>query len=364
MSAEYRTEFRRALMREPLRHLARVAQFQARWFEPRRLAGERALAAAQRRGRNVVPASGLMRPPAHLYQGYRGPWIEDYFFHHWLRHPAASEVGYLPVFWTDLFLQAQTHRFTPRQYERFLAEMKAQLAFADATPRCYFTLLEYDHMIWGWNAFPRNVAVFSAGGWGDIPIPLLKGSPEFSCPKKDIRVSFVGQLGGGSNATGVRGRMHAALRDHALFTSGANWRDLMARSTFSLCPRGLGRTSFRLYEALSVGSIPIYLWDDRPWLPYAEELDWSEFSLSLHIDEVGRLPEILAGYDAARIARMQERIRELYPDYFTLEGMSRQILRMVDQLADRGRFRRLMEARPYLPGHVPERAIPAFLQPG
>jgi hypothetical protein len=157
--------------------------------------------------------------------------------------------------------------------------------------------------------------------------------------------------------------MHDALRDVALFTSGPHWRDVMARSTFSLCPRGLGRASFRLYEALSVGSIPIYLWDDVEWLPYRDQLDWTEFSLSLPVSRIGDLPEMLRSLAPDRIARMQRRIAQVYDSHFTLPGACRQILAMVNTLADRDRFRRLMEARPYLPGTQAKPKMPAFLSP-
>jgi hypothetical protein len=316
-------------------------------------------------GEDVVLAPGCLRPPPHQYQRYRGPWLEDAFFRHWLedsRKPG-SGPAYVPVFWTDLYLHTQSQRFIPRQFERFQTEIRRLLDRLLADERCYFTLLEYDHPIWDWHLFPRNVAVFSAGGWGDIPMPLLMGSPAFSCPPKDTPLSFVGRLDGASDATGVRSRMRNALGDRALFTSGRRWREIMARSTFSLCPRGLGRTSFRLYEALSVGSIPIYIWDDVEWLPYREELDWSEFAISLNVSEIDRLPQLLAKYTPARIAQMQARIAEIYDDYFTLAGACRQIVRQVKLLADPARFDALMARRPYPVGTRPIRPVPSFLRP-
>ena len=364
MSQGYFTEFWRALAAQPLKQVARIAQFQFRHLAPHRLAGELQLRVALKRGSGIVPAPRLLRPPPHHYQGYRGPWIEDYFFRHSLRFAQCSEVAYVPVFWTDLFLHAQTHRFTPGQFVRFNAAIRDLLDRQLADDRCYFTLLEYDHMMWDWHLFPRNVAVFSAGGWGDIPIPLLKGSPAFACPPKDIPLSFVGRLDGASDVSGVRSRMAAELRGHALFATGPHWRDLMARSTFSLCPRGLGRASFRLYEALSVGSIPIYLWDDCEWLPYRNDIDWEEIAISLNIAEVARLPALLASYSPARIASMQRHIAMLYDDYFTLAGMCRQIMKQVAQLADRSHFADLMARRPYRPGTVPAKSIPRFLVQG
>jgi hypothetical protein len=37
---------------------------------------------------------------------------------------------------------------------------------------------------------------------------------------------------------------------------------VMAAAMLQLAPRGSGRTSFRLYEALQLGLIPVYIWDE------------------------------------------------------------------------------------------------------
>jgi hypothetical protein len=361
MDKNYRRNFWRAFARNPVRQAARLAIFNARSLRPSRLAGERALRAAIDAGRDIVPTPACLRPPPHHYRGHSGPWIEDSFSRHWVQRRARSAVAYVPVFWTDLYLHTQSQRFTPGQFDRFQAAIRDLENRQLAEERCFFTVLEYDHPIWDWHDFPRNTAVFSAGGWGDIPIPLLKGSPPFSNPAKDVFLSFVGRTDGASDVGGVRSRMRNELKDEALFTSGPGWRKVMGRSTFSLCPRGLGPTSFRLYEALSVGSIPVYVWNEVQWLPYREQLDWSEFSLSLHVSELGRLRELKADYPPARIARMQARIAELYDEYFTLDGACRQIVREVEHLSDRSRFGALMARRPYPPYTRAARDVPAFL---
>jgi len=35
-----------------------------------------------------------------------------------------------------------------------------------------------------------------------------------------------------------------------------------------LAPQGFGRTSFRLAEVVQVGRIPVYIYNDIPWVPY------------------------------------------------------------------------------------------------
>lgn len=40
------------------------------------------------------------------------------------------------------------------------------------------------------------------------------------------------------------------------------WEALIQGSVFHLCPRGNGPTSYRLYESLQAGTIPIYVWEE------------------------------------------------------------------------------------------------------
>lgn len=363
MNSSYTRKFYSALGRSPLMHSARVAALQLRRNLPDHRRAEATYHDVLRAGSGVAPAGPELRPPSHTYQNYAGPWLEDFFFRFWLERRPATRVRYVPVFWNILYQHIQTQRFTPRVAGRIHAAIRRLLDETACGNGTFFTITDYDHPLWDWHDFPRNIAVFSGGGWGDVPLPLLKGSPPFTSPPKDIHLSFVGKLDGHSDATGVRGRMHAALRTHALFTQGPDWRSIMERSVFSLCPRGLGRASFRLYEALSVGSIPIYIWDDIEWLPYRDRLDWSEFSLSVHIDEVDQIPARLAALSPGRIASMQERVADLYTEWFSLEGCCRRIVEMAGQLEDPVLFKRLMQQRPYPPGTIPTRPVPDFSHP-
>ena len=44
---------------------------------------------------------------------------------------------------------------------------------------------------------------------------------------------------------------------------------IRAATNFNLVPRGHGRGTFRLAETIQVGSIPVHLFNDFPWIPYA-----------------------------------------------------------------------------------------------
>eukprot|EP00666_Eupelagonemidae_sp_cell4sb_P001953 gene1953-4824_t len=62
----------------------------------------------------------------------------------------------------------------------------------------------------------------------------------------------------------------ASLGARCLFATGSVSEMLKkgvgdADAAFSLAPRGFGRNSFRVWEMLQAGLLPIYLYSDVPW---------------------------------------------------------------------------------------------------
>ena len=106
---------------------------------------------------------------------------------------------------------------------------------------------------------------------------------------------------------------------------------VMARSKYALAPRGYGKTSFRLYEAMQLGCVPVYIYDE-PWLPYADVLDWNDFCVLCHYDDLAGLPERLCGLDEGWRQRACELLTELVPQYFSLDGMTKQLPRIIKGL--------------------------------
>ena len=122
---------------------------------------------------------------------------------------------------------------------------------------------------------------------------------------KDLLFSFIGRM-----SYPVRGRlleMHFRRQDIVLEdTSNFNYWDcpaevrqerenrfaqVMARSKFCLCPRGVGAGSIRLFEAMRAGIAPVILADE--WIAPAG-LPWEQFSIRLREDELDRLEESVA----------------------------------------------------------------------
>lgn len=284
----------------------------------RRYALNRARPVGPRHGAVAVP--GRFQPPSHRYADYAGPWIEETFLAFWrARRPTGIDRMYVPVFWTDYYLRHGRREPHPELQEFLDASLEPG--------RRYFTLVQNDDGVL--ERLTPNVLVFGAGA-GDVPIPLLGRRPRAQASRRDILCSFMGSLGGASDRLEVRSRLAAALADRAGFHFGqGSYQDFVevtSRSVFALCPRGYGPTSYRLYEALALGAVPVYVWAELEWLPWQDELDWDDLAVRVHIDDVARIPELLASRPPDRIGAMRQRVAAMFDDYFTLRGTCEQIL--------------------------------------
>ncbi len=255
-----------------------------------------------------------------------GICAETYFLQYFLKHKPELDQVYLPILWTPCYLQQGQYEFhKQQQIEKWLDCLNPN--------RQYFTVVQNDEGIL--EKIPPNVLVFGAGGEGDIPIPLLGTDlmPHRQTVDRNLLVTFVGNVHGTHNLTGLRGKMIQALQHQnecRLITSSKypfyQFASIANRSVFSLCPRGFGRSSFRLYETMGLGSIPVYIWDDKEWLPYQDKFDWDEFSVRINIKDIDALMDRLRSYSEQDIKRMRQRMDELYPQYFVRDGVCKYIV--------------------------------------
>lgn len=78
-----------------------------------------------------------------------------------------------------------------------------------------------------------------------------------------------------------------------------NYADIMADSLFVLCPRGIGTSSYRLFETLQAGRAPVVISDQWVEPPH---IDW-DFIIRIPESDVARIPEVLQGMAGEARAR-------------------------------------------------------------
>ncbi|MDB4990180.1 MAG: Exostosin family protein [Myxococcaceae bacterium] len=91
-------------------------------------------------------------------------------------------------------------------------------------------------------------------------------------------------------------------------------------SNYTLSVRGAGNFSYRFYEVLSAGRVPLYLNTDGV-LPYHDEVDWKKHCVWIEEDEIHRVGEKLVEFHQntsdEEFAQLQTRNRQLWESYLT-----------------------------------------------
>ncbi len=120
--------------------------------------------------------------------------------------------------------------------------------------------------------------------------------------KKDIFYSFIGaathhvrntifSMSHSKNAViKQRREWFSTLTPREKENLGQEYRDVLARSRFSLCPRGNECSSVRFWESLQAGAIPVLI-SDTVRLP--ETFDWSSAIIRIPESAVGTVPRVL-----------------------------------------------------------------------
>jgi hypothetical protein len=236
-----------------------------------------------------------------------GLYLEEYFLQYMEKLGATHNAAgrrYIPALWTNFQIEGwfQHHR---DEMQRDLDE------FVRANP-CdagYFVVVQMDDGVL--LRLPPNTIVYGAC-CGNIPIPLIyedraenllraaaAAPPRTTDP---FVCSFVGTL-----THDVRRRVvdySRAKKYKVVCTDGwtasvdatkqMNFIEATQNSVFSLAPRGYGLSSFRFFEILKLGGIPIYVWDTVEWLPYKDVIDYNKFCISINVAELETLDDRIA----------------------------------------------------------------------
>lgn len=280
-----------------------------------------------------------------------GKNIEEIFYDYFTKEKERIDTDYvyLPIFWTSYYII--------NNYGKNIKRLLDWLDNIDTTKK-YFTVVQYDSGICV-NNLNIPITVFSAGGGGknnqntfkgkaityanlhreiyegssgDFIIPLTC-QPEFSriSLKKTIFCSFVGRLDTHFCRYSI---FNTLKRDKKFkFVNNVNiemYKKILNSSIFTLAPRGYGFTSFRLYEAIFSGSIPIYVWYDKLCLPFQEELKWDKFSVIIHSDDINKLPKILEDCNINEMQKELEKVRDKFKFDSTFSYILRKIKRNIE----------------------------------
>jgi len=281
-----------------------------------------------------------LRPPANYpaYPPYHtGDYLEEFFYKFYKLHKQDfDKTGYIliPILWTNTYL-----RNIPTN------DIQGYIDYLPTNTR-YFTVSQFDDGIK--EILPLDTVNFVAGGNMDgIPIPLICSPiPQqlLTETPKDIFCSFVGTY---VNSERYKCRFdlynNYSRNKNFYFSKPRHWNRQIAedrfqefinitkRSTFTLCPRGYGKQSFRLYEVIQLNSIPVFVYDDE-FLPFKDRIDWSSFCVTVKLEDISNLEIVLNSINYVKQQEMLIAGKQIYNEYFTMKGMSKNILKTLQNL--------------------------------
>ena len=245
----------------------------------------------------------------------RGLLIEEYAYEYFKRNFAPSKYTYLPIFWTAFHVS-----------RGFGKDKQVLQEYVNSLPKKkYWSIVQYDDG----TLVDFECKTFCCAFKGDYPIPVLcDWHKEIRLPKR-YWACFMGNL----KTHPIRQEMRRALYG----VSGIVVKDKLntkfyvedlCRSYFALCPRGYGLTSFRLYEAMALGVIPIYI-SDIFWLPFQNKIDWEKCAVLIKDNEMNKIEGRIRGMTPGEMEDRKEYIKKISEEYFTMEGCCKEIANIV-----------------------------------
>lgn len=272
-----------------------------------------------------------------------GLYLEEYFLKYILRNHVKTKRKYIPAYWTNFQIESWFHN-KKDDMQQSLNE------WIDKNPseNGYFTIIQYDD---GAKLnLPKNTIIYGACS-GNVPIPLIYQDinntlikiPKKSYHEKEILCSFVGNITCNNVYPNVRQIMFNKFQSNSSFKmiNSGGWSpnvngnlqkifiDTTINSKFALSPRGYGRSSFRFFECFLLATIPIYIWNDKNWLPFQDIIDYDKLCIVINISQIDELENIIKRIDEEEYKNMWNYYHEI-KDLFNLEGMTKQIIKCVN----------------------------------
>jgi len=283
----------------------------------------------------LMPKMPIQYPP---HQG-NNPMIEEKCFEFFSKNADQIDTDYiyLPIQWTAFHL-LNGYGQNVQPLIDYYATVIEQLPNEK-----FFTVVQYDG---GTLVGLDNCKVFAASGSFTSPIgknstyepvPLMSDPhPVSVSDEKKYKVVFCGR-----DTHPLRKQMMSSLSGidgyHLYDPGGVGisgkdveiFRDLTSNSIFGLCPRGYGPTSFRLYETIQMGCIPIFI-SDEFWLPFEKYIDWNKLCLLITPEKIDQIPEIVDGLIASgEYKNMLEYGKTCYENHFSWDSLTQTIGKII-----------------------------------
>lgn len=257
-----------------------------------------------------IPAIFQQRELKHYPPGNINPF-EEFFLDRYRPEDNNSDRIYLPVLWTEYFKYNHYGK-----HKRGMQNLQDFLNKLDRSKK-YFSVIQYDDHCLS-NTKHLDIKWVALGCRGDYQLPLLCQPHGKREVERNLFANFIGK-----RTHPIREQVFN-LKGKDYFISDQNtpidaYTYIMASSVFTLCPRGYGKTSFRIAEALEQGSIPVYISDE-----FLEPMDFERYGVKINPGE--DIDKRLREVESWQILHKQNKGKEVYEKYFSFEGAYNQVI--------------------------------------
>ena len=165
----------------------------------------------------------------------------------------------------------------------------------------------------------------------DIPLLSSHLSMPWFIPKKKYLASFVGRL----DTHPIRKQMKAVIENHPDIlirnqSSGTrSYTRTILSSYISLSPRGYGGSSFRAFESMQLGVVPLLL-GDIDTRPFKDYVKWDDFSI--YTNNPMEIPEILKNLDEKTLIEMGRKANQAYNSTFDYKKWGSYVIKILSDL--------------------------------
>ncbi len=125
----------------------------------------------------------------------------------------------------------------------------------------------------------------------------------------------------------IRDQFHGAVNPQQRQIERTEYIQNIINSDYVLCIRGAGNFSYRLYETLSCGRIPVFINTDCV-LPYDFAVDWKKYCVWVEETDLAHLDEKVRQFhdnlSPEAFIQLQRDCRQFWKDYISPEGFFQQ----------------------------------------
>ena len=215
-----------------------------------------------------------------------------------------ADWHYLPVYWTRYHL---AHKSGKKGQEFLQQQVSERILDEEKT----FTVCQYaDGPLAN---LGKTVQFLGSRKEKGVDVPLVSYPHEWPSlePAKKWLASFVGRL----RTHPIRIEMRRSLGERVDIDiqdgnrGSSFFVEQMLQSYIALCPRGYGCTSFRFYEAMQLGVVPLFI-SDLDNRPFKTWLDWDQ--VSLYARSVEEAEEICTSRTKAELLTLGEHAKAIW----------------------------------------------------